>query len=211
MGEGLLCDKVPRAVADEVVRVLPRRTLKYLTPVLQVLPRLIHSRPRKRREASQRLEQHATQTPVVDRELVFVALEHLRGHVVRRPDNGLCVVDVPVAHGPVALAALGDGALLHGLAEGDRGLADLLELDAHGFYLARGEEAGGEAEVGEFDVAGGVDEEVLGLQVSVDIAELVQGIDRAEHFGDVEAGVAVGQDAGVVQKSPEISSRNILL
>ena len=41
-------------------------------------------------------------------------------------------------------------------------------------------------------MAGGVDQEVLGLEIAVDVSELVQGVDGAEHLGDVEAGVAVG-------------------
>ena len=44
-------------------------------------------------------------------------------------------------------------------------------------------EGAGEAEVGEFEVAGGVDEEVLGLQVAVQDAVGVAVVDSGEELG----------------------------
>ena len=47
-------------------------------------------------------------------------------------------------------------------------------------------ESGAEAEVGELDVALGVDENVVGLDVPVDEAHLVHAVDGTRQLGDVE-------------------------
>lgn len=59
-------------------------------------------------------------------------------------------------------------------------------------------------------MASGVNEKVLRLQISMDVAKLVKCVDRAEHLGDVEACMAVGKDTSVVQKSSEVATWNVL-
>ena len=49
-------------------------------------------------------------------------------------------------------------------------------------------EAGAEAEVGEFDVPGTVDEDVVGLDVTVDEAQGVDVFHGQRQFGRVESG-----------------------
>lgn len=49
--------------------------------------------------------------------------------------------------------------------------------------------AGSETKVGKLDVTSPIDEEVLRLKIAVNVAESVEGIDGAEHFGAVEASV----------------------
>ena len=53
-------------------------------------------------------------------------------------------------------------------------------------------EAGAEAEVGQLDVALSVDENVVGLDVAVDEAHLVDAVDGARQLGDVEPEEEVG-------------------
>lgn len=60
-------------------------------------------------------------------------------------------------------------------------------------------------------MAGRVDEEVFGLEISVDVTKLVEGIYGAKHLCDVESSVAVGKDTGIVEQGSEISTRDILL
>ena len=45
----------------------------------------------------------------------------------------------------------------------------------------------------------------------MDVAELVESIDAAEHFGDIEAGVTVVEDAGVVEESAEVATWDVFL
>lgn len=45
----------------------------------------------------------------------------------------------------------------------------------------------------------------------MDVAKLVQGIDATEHFGNVEAGMAVMENTGIIKKRSKISARNIFL
>lgn len=62
--------------------------------------------------------------------------------------------------------------------------------------FGRGEgEVAGEVEVGEDEVAVGVDEDVLGLEVAVDDAEGVEVGEGHEDLGEVEADGALGEDA----------------
>ena len=166
-------DQVPGALAEEVVGILELGLLEHLLPVPQVLPRLVDRRAGEGRVAGQRFEEHAAQAPVVDREVVFFALEHFGGHVVWRTDDGFGVVDVALAEGPVAFAAFGDGSLVHGAAEWNGHFAYFFELDAHRLDFDGREHAGCEAKVGQFDVPGGVDQEILGFQIAMDVAELM--------------------------------------
>lgn len=200
---------MPCAVADEVVWILPSRTLKNLSPVLQVLPCLIDCGARKRREASKSLKEHAAQTPVVDSEVVLVTLENLWSHVIRRADNGLCIVDIVVSHRPIAFTTLSNSALVHWLSEWHRDLSNLLKLDTHGLHSSWSKHAGSKAEVGKLDVSSRVNEKVLWLQISVNISQLVESVDRAEHLSDVEACMTVGQDTCVVEESSEITTWDV--
>jgi hypothetical protein len=45
----------------------------------------------------------------------------------------------------------------------------------------------------------------------MDVAKLVQSIHRAEHFGNVEPGVAVREDTSIVEEGSEVSTRDIFL
>lgn len=74
------------------------------------------------------------------------------------------------------------GADVVGCADGDGGVNGAVGAHA---------EAG--AEVGELDVPGGVEEDVVGLDVAVDVAEGVAGADGEGHLGDVEAGHVLGE------------------
>jgi hypothetical protein len=56
-----------------------------------------------------------------------------------------------------------------------------------------------------------VDQEVVRLQISVDVAELVEGIDGEDDLGDVEPSVVLGQSAHVVQQIAEVATGQIFL
>ncbi len=60
-------------------------------------------------------------------------------------------------------------------------------------------------------MASRVDKEILGLEIAVDIAELVECIHTAEHLSNVEARVPVVEDSGIVQQSTEITSWDVFL
>lgn len=51
----------------------------------------------------------------------------------------------------------------------------------------------------------------LRLQVSMNVAQLVQLGNSAEHFGNVESGMLFLQDARVIEKSTEVSTSNKIL
>ena len=57
----------------------------------------------------------------------------------------------------------------------------------------------------------GINQEVLWLEISVNIAQLVEGLDGAEHLCDIESSVAIGKDTSIVEQGSEISTRDILL
>lgn len=101
--------------------------------------------------------------------------------------------------------------MIHRLTEWDVSLSDLLELHAHGFDFARGEEASSQTEICQFDMTSRVDQEVLGLEISMDVPKLVKCIDGAEHLSNVEAGMSVCKDASVVEKGSEVSPRDVFL
>ena len=106
---------------------------------------------------------------------------------------------------PICVPAFPGGAL------GNIHVLDLLELHLYAVHALGRQLASAETEIGKFDVAGGINEEVLGLQVAVDVAEFVQRVHRSEHLGDVEPGVPEMQNAGVVEQRSEIASGDILL
>lgn len=78
----LPCDEVPCSIADKVVWILPDRSRQNFSPVLQVLPGLINRSTSEGRETSQSLEMHASQTPIINRELVLISLQNFGGHVI---------------------------------------------------------------------------------------------------------------------------------
>lgn len=204
-------DEVPRALRQEVRRILVHGLAQHLLPLLEILPGFVDGRACEGWISGERLEQHASQTPVVDGEIVLLALEHLWGHVVRTADDGLGVVDFALAEGTVVFAALSGGALFHRSTEGADHVANTLQLNTHRLDLGGGQESSCKAEVGQLDVAAAVDEEVLGLQVAMDVPKLVQCVDTGEHLGDVEAGMAIVEHTGVVEKGAEVSTGNVFL
>lgn len=60
-------------------------------------------------------------------------------------------------------------------------------------------------------MASPIDQEVLGLKISMDVAKLMEGIDGAEHLGDIESSMAVGKHTSVVEQGSKISTRDIFL
>lgn len=57
----------------------------------------------------------------------------------------------------------------------------------------------------------GIDEEVLGLQVPVNVAEIVESVNGGKHLSDVEPGMVEVQDSRIIEQSPKITARNIFL
>ena len=45
----------------------------------------------------------------------------------------------------------------------------------------------------------------------MNIAQLMEGLDGAEHLCDIESSVAIGKDTSIVEQGSEISTRDILL
>lgn len=72
------------------------------------------------------------------------------------------------------------------------------------------ESTGSETEVSELDMSGAIDQEVLRLEIAVDVAELVQRIDRAEHLADVEPSVLLFQHARVIEQRAEVTAWDVL-
>lgn len=60
-------------------------------------------------------------------------------------------------------------------------------------------------------MAGRIDKEILGLEISVDVTKLMKGIYRAEHLGDVEASVTVRKNTSIIEQGSEISTRDVFL
>ena len=215
-------DKAPCPLGQIVVGVFVLGLVKDLPPVLEIVPCFFDRGASKGRISGQGLVQHAPQRPVINAEIVGLAAKNLRGHIVGRPHHrvGLTcgqhrrgreglfvtyVVFVIFPECPICVPALPGGAL------GNVHVLDLLEFHFYALHALGRQLAGAETEIGEFDVAGGIDEEVLGLQVAVDVAEFVQSIDRSEHLGDVEPGMSEMQDASVIEQRSEIASGDILL
>lgn len=71
--------------------------------------------------------------------------------------------------------------------------------------------AGCQAKVGQLDVACAVDEEVLGLEITVDVSELMELVDAHEHLGGVEACVFLLEHARVVEQGTEVATRDEFL
>jgi hypothetical protein len=204
-------DEIPGAVADEVVWIFPDRSLQYFSPVLEVRPGFIDGCTRKRWETSQSLEVHTSQTPVINRELVVITLQYFGSHIVGRSNNGLSIVDILVSHRSVTITSLCNSSLVHRLAERHICFPDLLKLDSHGLNLSRGQETSSKSKVGELDMPSRVDQEVLGLKISVNVTKLMKGIDGTEHLCNIETRMSVCKYTSIVEQSAEISTRNVLL
>ena len=65
-------------------------------------------------------------------------------------------------------------------------------------------------EIGQFDVAVGSDENVIGLYVPVDEAHPVDGLDGAHQLGDVEEGEVLGEGAQLDEEAHHVSSGDVL-
>lgn len=68
----------------------------------------------------------------------------------------------------------------------------------------------GEAEVGDLEVAGGGDEEVVGLDVAVNPAEGVGFFNAEDHFGDVPFGDGFGEDVVTNEEAEEVSAGHVI-
>ena len=71
-------------------------------------------------------------------------------------------------------------------------------------------EAGAEAEVGQLDVAILVDQDVVGLDVAVDEAQVVDTLDGAGELADVEAGERLAEDLELYEQVHEVAARHIV-
>lgn len=123
-----------------------------------------------RRPADETLKHNRTHAPPITAKVVALAAEDLGSNVIRRTDGGVSQLTPGLAPG-VDLVAVGDGEL--NLVDGD-GVAIL----RHGFGPRLGHEllvvgggvffgeAGGQPEVGEFDVSSAVEQDVVGFDVS---------------------------------------------
>ena len=56
-----------------------------------------------------------------------------------------------------------------------------------------------------------VDEEILRFEITMYVAELVEGINGTEHFRNVESGVLFLQYARIVEQGTEVTTGNVLL
>ena len=204
-------DQIPCALADKVVRILEHGFPPDRLPVLQILPRLFHRRSRERRIPGQGLEEHTTETPIVYGRIVLFASEDFGRHVVRGAHDGLCVVRIKISQGAVPFSPFGHGPLLGGTPKGAGHFAHFLEPDPHRLDLDGAEHARGQAKVRELHVTGRIDQKVLGLQIAMDVAQLVERIHTGEHLGDVEPDIAIVQHAGVVEQRPKVAARDVFL
>ena len=64
----------------------------------------------------------------------------------------------------------------------------------------------GETKVGELDVAGGVEEQVLRLEISIDDASGVEVVEGKDDAGDIEGGGLVREPPTVPQQRPKLTS-----
>lgn len=187
-------DQVPGPLRQVVIRILVLGLVQDLLPVLKVVPSLVDGGARERRIPGEGLVEHATEGPVVDREIVlFGAAEDFGRHVVWGANDGFRVVCVAFPKCSVGFSALECRPLR------DIHVLHLVQTQLHALHSVRAQLTGTEAEVGEFNVARRVDEEVLGLQVAMDVAEVVESVDGGEHLRDVESGVVEMQDSRVVE------------
>lgn len=56
-----------------------------------------------------------------------------------------------------------------------------------------------------------VDEEILRFEITMYVAELVEGINGTEHFRNVKSGVLFLQYARIVEQGTEVTARDVLL
>src|ERR1700753_2201592 len=129
-------NEVPGALGQIVARILIDGLLQHPLPALKILPGLVNGSASEGRITCERLKQHATQAPVVNREVIFVTLQYFWRHVVWTAYDALGVIDVALPQRTVSFASLGGRTLLHWPSEWHGHVADRLELDAHGLYFS---------------------------------------------------------------------------
>jgi hypothetical protein len=88
-------------------------------------------------------------------------------------------------------------------------VADLFKLDPHALNLDWTQHPSSKAKIGEFDVAGAIDQEILGLQIPMNVAQGVQSVDTGEHLCDVKSGMSVVKDASVVEQGSEVTAGHV--
>lgn len=91
-------------------------------------------------------------------------------------------------------------------AKGER----LLTISLIVFRVVGPAETGAEAEVGEFDVAVTVDEDVVWFDVAVDEAHLVHALHRARQLRDVEPRQVLFEDAQFYQQRHQVPARDVI-
>jgi hypothetical protein len=74
-----------------------------------------------------------------------------------------------------------------------------------------GEKASSETKIGELDVPSAVDEEILGLEITMDVSKLMQGVDAEKHLRYIESGMSVVENPSVVEQSAEVAAWDIFL
>ena len=89
-------------------------------PVAEVLPRFVDGGAGEGRIAAEGFEEHTSERPVVDCEVVLFAFEDFGRHIVWRAYNRLGVVDLAFTEGAIAVSSFGNRALLCGVAKGCR-------------------------------------------------------------------------------------------
>lgn len=71
-------------------------------------------------------------------------------------------------------------------------------------------EAGGETKVGQLDVTAPIEKDVVGLDVTMDEAQLVNGLDGESNLGHVEASNILGEDLVLDEHRHKITTRQEL-
>jgi hypothetical protein len=77
-------------------------------------------------------------------------------------------------------------------------------------FARRGRSLLGQPKVGQLQVATGVHEEVVALEVAVNVTELVQGVDSGAHLGGPLASLGLVQLAYVVKEGPYVTARYVV-
>jgi hypothetical protein len=204
-------DEVPGTFAEVVVWILVDGLLENRLPALEILPSLVDRGTSKGWISGERLEEHASQAPVVNSEVVLVALQNFRCHVIWASYNTLRIVDVPLTKGPIAFSALGSSTIFHCTTERHGVVGERFELDTHGLNLLWGKEASSKTKVSELDVPSTVNEEIFRLEITMDVTKLVQGVNAEKHFRNVESSMSVVEDPSVVEQCAEVTTWDVFL
>ena len=81
-----------------------------------------------------------------------------------------------------------------------KGLDSVVVLDVHF----------GEAEVGKFDVAAAINEDVIGLEVTVDDVLVVKVLEGEKDLNDIDAGDVLCEPALLLEGHVQVSARVVL-